>query len=102
MIWTDRAGPAAGCALVRSFTHELRNRIAAGFATTPGARFAGKGGSFPGVVANDAGVLSLANGHRYAIAILTRTRHAYAEETLIDQHIATIAATAIGQLRQSH
>jgi beta-lactamase class A len=96
LIWTDRAGPADACAAVRAATGELRNRIALGF---PGVRFVGKGGTFPGVIANDAGVLTFPDGRQYAIAILTRARHACAGEPGLDEQFGRIAAAAVNQLR---
>lgn len=96
LIWTDRAGPADGCAAVRAFTGELRNRISRGF---PGMRFVGKGGTFPGVIANDAGVLTFADGRRYAIAVLTRARHLFAGESVLDEQFGRIAAAAVNRLR---
>jgi beta-lactamase class A len=96
LIWTDRAGPDSACAAVRAATGELRNRISLGF---PGVRFLGKGGTFPGVIANDAGVLTFSDGRRYAIAVLTRARHAFAGESALDEQIGRIAAAAVNQLR---
>lgn len=99
MIWRDRAGPPEACAGVRAVTHELRNRIALGFSSSPDVGFAGKGGSLPGVVNNDIGVLTCGDQHRYAIAIFTRAKHPFAGETASTQLIGTVAAAAIRQLR---
>jgi beta-lactamase class A len=92
LTWAGRAGRAA----VRAATGELRNRIALGF---PGVRFVGTGGTFPGVIANDAGVLTFPAGRRYAIAVLTRAPHAVAGEPGLDEQFGRIAAAAANRLR---
>ena len=99
MIWQDRAGPAEACAGDRAVAHELRNRIAAGFASSPGVSFAGKGGSLPGVVNNDIGVLTFPDQHHYADAFFTRARHPFAGESASTGLIGTVAAAAVDQLR---
>lgn len=62
-------------------------------------RFVGKGGTFPGVIANDAGVLTYRDGRQYAMAVLTRARRLYAGESMLDEQIGRIAAAAVNQLR---
>lgn len=99
MIWRDQAGPPEACAAVRAVTHELRNRIALGFASSPDVGFAGKGGSLPGVINNDIGVLTCGDQHRYATAVFTRAKRPFAGETASTQVIGTVAAAAIRQLR---
>ncbi|HVX45148.1 MAG TPA: serine hydrolase [Mycobacteriales bacterium] len=96
MIWRNQAGPPAACADVRTVAGETgRARIETGVRRIPGATFRGKGGGLPGLINNDAGVITMANGRCYAVAVLTRARTAFAGELLTDTQLATIATTAI-------
>jgi len=99
MIWRNQAGPPEACAAVRAVTGETgRVRIETGVRTLRGATFQGKGGGLPGLINNDAGVITLPNGHRYAIAVVTRARAAFAGEAATDAQLATIATTALETL----
>lgn len=99
-IWRDQAGPLQACAAVRAVAGETgRTRIGAGLPAIGGATFQGKGGGLPGLINNDAGILTLSDGHRYAIVILTRARTAFAGESASDGQLATIATAALTALR---
>jgi beta-lactamase class A len=100
LIWQGQAGPADACAAVReAASHQQLQRLALGFDTTTGIRIAGKGGRVPGVLLNDAGVITYPDGRRYAAAVFTRAQRAFDGELASYSLIGTIAATAIGELR---
>lgn len=70
-VWCDDLEPSAACEQVR---HVLGlqvwpHRLASG--ATPGARFAGKTGTLPGL-RHEAGVFTLPDGSAYAVACLTQ------------------------------
>ncbi len=71
-IWTDRAAPPQACAFVRNEMRRRENtqRLASGFDAT--VEVAGKTGTLP-FVRNEAGVVTYPDGHRYAVAVFTRT-----------------------------
>ncbi|RAJ46832.1 beta-lactamase class A [Kitasatospora sp. SolWspMP-SS2h] len=99
LIWTDRAGPAAACARVRTLMGRqlTRHRIASGF--RPPVRVAAKSGGLLGVVRNEVGVISHPDGRRYAAAVFTRSRPG-SDETAINAAIGTATARAVAALRR--
>lgn len=100
-IWRDEAGPEPACAGVRAVAGETgRARIETGLAGLAGATYQGKGGSLPGLINNDAGIVALPDGHQYAVAVFTRAKTAFAGESTADAHIGAIAAAAIAELRR--
>ncbi len=100
MIWRDEAGPADACAAVReAASHQQLERLALGFDPASKVTVAGKGGRIPGIVLNDAGVITFPDGRRYATAILTRAHHAFDDELTSYQLIGSLAATATDGLR---
>ena len=101
-IWRDAAAPAEACAAVRSLmANQLqRDRIARGF-RDPGDRWSGKTGSFGGAFRNEVGVVELAAGGRYAIAIFTRAHELYERGRDIDDAIGAAAAVAVDALRDT-
>lgn len=97
-IWTDSAGPATACALVReSMTSQSVQRLASAFPYRDDVIVAAKGGRIPGLVRNDVGVICLPEG-RVAAAIFARANYPYANDETIDRTIGQAAATAIGHL----
>jgi beta-lactamase class A len=101
MIWLDQAGPAKACATLRTAAgHQELTRLALGFDDTAGVSVAGKGGRIPGIILNDAGVITFPDGHRYAVAVFTRAHRAFDGELASYQLIGSIAATAIARLQR--
>jgi beta-lactamase class A len=101
MIWLDQAGPAKACAALRTAAgHQELTRLALGFDDTAGVSVAGKGGRIPGIILNDAGVITFPDGHRYAVAVFTRAHRAFDGELASYQLIGSIAATAIARLQR--
>ncbi|MFI5530415.1 serine hydrolase [Kitasatospora sp. NPDC051853] len=97
LIWTDRAGPAAACARVRSvMARQLtRHRLGSGF--RPPTRVAAKSGSLFGVVRNEVGVITLPDGRHYAAAVFTRSAPG-ADDAAISTAIGRSAALAVAAL----
>jgi beta-lactamase class A len=98
LIWTDRAGPPAACARVRSLMAQqlTRHRIASGF--RPPVRVAAKSGGLAGVVRNEVGVVEDPDNGRYAVAVFTRARPG-ADDAAINTAIGAAAATGIAAVR---
>lgn len=73
LIWRGEAGPAAACAQVRQLMSQqvTRQRLALGFPRR-GVQLAAKSGSLLGAVRNEAGVITMPDGRRYAAAVFTR------------------------------
>ncbi|MFJ5228980.1 serine hydrolase [Kitasatospora sp. NPDC088391] len=97
-IWTDRAGPPAACARMRTMMGRqlTRHRLAAGF--RPPVRVAAKSGSLVGVVRNEVGVVTHPDGRRYAAAVFTRSRPG-SDDAAINRAIGTAASRAVALLR---
>ena len=101
MIWLDQAVPAEVCAALRAAAgHQELTRLSLGFDDTAGVSVAGKGGRIPGIILNDAGVITFPDGHRYAAAVFTRAHRAFDGELASYQLIGSIAATAIARLQR--
>lgn len=101
MIWLDQAGPAEACAALRAAaSHQELKRLALGFDDAAGVSVAGKGGRVPGIILNDAGVITFPDGRGYAAAVLTRAHHAFDGELSSYKLIGSIAATAIARLQR--
>lgn len=100
LIWRDEAGPPAACAQVRELMARqiTRQRLALGFPRR-GVRLAAKSGSLLGVVRNEAGVITMPDGRRYAAAVFTRESQSEADERQVNAAIGAAAAWAVGQLR---
>ncbi|MGW4378760.1 serine hydrolase [Kitasatospora sp. NPDC004531] len=98
LIWTDRAGPAAACARVRTVmaSQLTRHRIASGF--RPPVRVAAKSGGLLRVVRNEIGVVSFPDGRQYAAAVFTRSRPD-TDDAAIDRAIGEAARQAVAALR---
>jgi beta-lactamase class A len=100
MIWRDEAASPEVCAAVRdAASHQQLARLQLGFPAPTGVAVAGKGGSIPGVINNDAGVITYPNGQRYAAAVFTRAHQAFAGNHASYQTIGTLTATAVDLLR---
>jgi beta-lactamase class A len=102
MIWRDEAGPPAACARVRAAAGQQQlRRLELGFDVEAGTTVASKGGTIPGVISNDVGVVTFPDGRRYAAGVYTRAQTAFAGEQAVPQAIGAIAAAAIHSLRRS-
>jgi Beta-lactamase enzyme family len=87
MIWRDEAGPPAACARVRAAAGQERpKRLELGFDADPGVIVASKGGTIPGVINNDIGVVTFPDGRRYAAGVYTRAQTAFAGEQARPAH----------------
>ena len=99
-IWRDDAGPATACASVRQHMAQqlTRHRIASGFA--PDVSVAAKSGGLMGVVRNEAGIVSFADGEVYAVAVFTRRDpRSSVDLAAIDPGIGAVARALVNQLR---
>ncbi|HET9104222.1 MAG TPA: serine hydrolase [Solirubrobacteraceae bacterium] len=100
-IWTDRAGPAEACRFVREAMAQpvSTQRLASAF-DLPGARVAAKSGTLP-TVRNEAGVITLPDGDRYAAAVFARTPSIAAAAPALDAAIGAAARAAVEHLHAS-
>lgn len=98
-IWRGEAAAEEACASVRSLMAKQlqRERIARGF-RDPNIRFSGKTGTFGGAFRNEAGVVELPDGGRYAVAIFTRAHALYERQRDIDDAIGITAGRAVETL----
>jgi beta-lactamase class A len=101
LIWRDEAGPAAACAQVRQLMARqvTRQRLARGF-PRDGTVVAAKSGTLLGVIRNEAGVITMPDGRRYAAAVFTRADQPYEGEHEINDAIGAAAARAVRALRR--
>lgn len=100
LIWRDEAGPAEACAQVRHMMARqvTRQRLALGFPRA-GVQVAAKSGSLLGIIRNEAGVITMPGGRRYAVAVFTRADRPYHNEHEINAAIGAVAALAVEYLR---
>jgi beta-lactamase class A len=99
LIWRDQAAPPGACAQLRAMmaTQLTRHRLASAF--TREASVAAKSGSLGGVIRNEAGVIEMPDGRRYAAAVFTRAAAPWINENKINAAIGRAAAHAIEQLQ---
>ncbi|MDN5851834.1 MAG: class A beta-lactamase-related serine hydrolase [Actinomycetia bacterium] len=97
-IWTDRVAAPDACATVRDIMAQQiwPHRLSSGFESD--VRIAAKTGTFPSV-RNEAGVVTYADGRRYAVAIFTRAHTLDARQPAVDASIGTTARLAVERLR---
>jgi beta-lactamase class A len=74
-----------------------RQRLAPGFPRS-GVQVAAKSGSLLGIIRNEAGVITMPEGRRYAAAIFTRANRPYVNEHEINAAIGAAAARAVEYL----
>jgi len=99
-IWRDEAAPAAACREVRRLMGQHdSHRLAIGF--PDGIRVQAKSGSSMGRIRNEIGVVTYPDGHRYAVAVFTRSRRGTSRQPAIDGAIGTVAALIIERIRQA-
>lgn len=99
LIWRDRAGSPAACALVRELMSRqvFRQRLASGFPDD--VLVAAKTGTLPSLHI-EAGVVRYPDGGRYAVAVFARTASAAAARTAVDAAIGRAARLAVDALRR--
>ena len=94
-VWSDPAGGPVRDAMAQQLT---RHRIASGFGAE--VRVAAKSGGLMGLVRNEAGVVTPADGDRYAVAVFTRVPPDDATDPArIDAGIGRIARQLVDRLR---
>lgn len=97
-IWRDDAASAAGCEEMRRVLRlqVCRHRLGSGFPSDD-VRVAGKTGSLLNL-RGEIGVVELPDGHRYAVAVFTRSNSAALTNPAADAVIGTTARIAVDQL----
>ena len=75
-----------------------RQRLALGFPRR-GVRVAAKSGTWIGLIRNEAGVITMPDGRRYAAAVFTRADRQWDREHEINAAIGAAAALAVARLR---
>ncbi|MFI1917370.1 serine hydrolase [Nocardia sp. NPDC020380] len=98
LIWTDRAGPPAACALTRDLMRRqlFWTRLAAGFPEE--VQVASKTGTLPGLHM-EAGVVEYPDGGRYAVAVFARTDELRTRRIDVDLAMSHAARLAVEYLR---
>ena len=99
MIWRDEAGDPDACAEVRRIMglQVWPHRLSSGFGDR--VKVSGKTGTLPGI-RNECGVVELASGHRYAVAVFTRAHTYVWQQPAIDAAIGTAARLAVDELER--
>jgi beta-lactamase class A len=97
MIWRDEAGPPDACAEVRRIMglQVWPHRLTSGFGD--GVKLSAKTGTLP-AIRNEAGVVELPDGSRYAVAVFTRANTYVWTQPAIDAAIGTAARLAVDEL----
>lgn len=98
-LWDDSAASPESCAIGRAILGQQvwPHRLASGF-PEDGIATAGKTGTLPGI-RNEVGVVSYADGGRYAVACFTRAHEASAKNYAADAVIGEAARIAVDALR---
>jgi beta-lactamase class A len=99
MIWRDEAAPADLCRMMRTILQQQvwPHRLSAGFSDE--VKIGAKTGTLTGGIRNEAGVLEFPDGHRYAVAVFTRTAVYTFRNPAADRVIGTSARLAVDHLR---
>ncbi|MYW90171.1 serine hydrolase [Amycolatopsis rubida] len=97
-IWTDRAGEPQACERVRTIMAQQiwPHRLSSGF--PPGVAVAAKTGTLPGI-RNEAGVVTLGDGRRFAVAVFTRAQSLEDRLPAVDASIGAAARLALDHLQ---
>ena len=97
-VWNDSgAGPQACRSLRQVMAQQVTRRLEA--AVPDGGGLAAKSGGLFGRVRNEIGVIAYPDGHRYAVAVLTRARKPFVGAAAINAQIGEAARLAIAALR---
>ncbi|MFD2466444.1 serine hydrolase [Amycolatopsis silviterrae] len=99
-IWTDRAGEPEACERVRTIMAQQiwPHRLSSGFPS--GVAIAAKTGTLPGI-RNEAGVVTLGDGRRFAVAVFTRAHSLEDRLPAVDASIGAAARLAIDYLQSA-
>lgn len=99
-IWTDRAGEPEACERVRTIMAQQiwPHRLSSGFPS--GVRVAAKTGTLPGI-RNEAGVVTLGDGRRFAVAVFTRAHSLEDRLPAVDASIGAAARLALDHLQSA-
>ncbi|GAA1028816.1 MULTISPECIES: serine hydrolase [Amycolatopsis] len=99
-IWTDRAGEPEACERVRTIMAQQiwPHRLSSGFPS--GVAIAAKTGTLPGI-RNEAGVVTLGDGRRFAVAVFTRAHSLEDRLPAVDASIGAAARLAIDHLQSA-
>ncbi|WP_211229387.1 serine hydrolase [Nakamurella lactea] len=98
LLWTDQAAGPAACAEARRILglQIWPHRLSSGFPRDD-VKISGKTGTI-GIVRNEIGVVEFPDGHRYAVAVFTRS-HAFGyRQPAVDALIGTVAAALVDRL----
>jgi beta-lactamase class A len=100
-IWRDDAASAAGCEEMRRVLRlkVCCHRLGSGFPSDD-VRVAGKTGSLLNL-RGEIGVVELPDGHRYAVAVFTRSNSAALTNPAADAVIGSTARIALDQLHHA-
>lgn len=100
-IWRDEAASPSACGDMRRVLRlqVCRHRLASGFPSDD-VRVAGKTGTLLNL-RNEIGVVELPDGHRYAVAVFTRSNSTAIRNPAAEAVIGTAARLAVDQLRTS-
>lgn len=98
-IWRDEAASPSACAEIRRTLRLqlFRHRLASGFPADE-VRVAGKTGTLLNL-RSEIGVVELPDGHRYAVAVFTRSNSTALTNPAADAVIGTAARLAVERLR---
>jgi beta-lactamase class A len=101
MIWRDEAASPAACAEMRRIMglQVWPHRLTSGF--PDGVSISAKTGTLTGGIRNEAGVVELANGHRYAVAVFTRAHQLDYRLPAVDASIGAAARLAVTHLEST-
>ncbi|MGW7533924.1 serine hydrolase [Amycolatopsis sp. NPDC054798] len=99
-IWTDRAGEPEACQRVRTIMAQQiwPHRLSSGFPS--GVAIAAKTGTLPGI-RNEAGVVTLGDGRRFAVAVFTRAHSLEDRLPAVDASIGAAARLALDHLQSA-
>ncbi|MGV9295342.1 serine hydrolase [Amycolatopsis sp. NPDC003676] len=99
-IWTDQAGEPEACERVRTIMAQQiwPHRLSSGFPS--GVAVAAKTGTLPGI-RNEAGVVTLGDGRRFAVAVFTRAHSLEDRLPAVDASIGAAARLALDHLQSA-
>lgn len=98
-VWDDFAGPPEACAMLRSVMAEQVTRRMAP-AVAPGGTIAAKSGGLFRRVRNEIGVISDADGTRFAFAVLTLAESAEVDPRAVERAMVEVLCGALTDLRE--
>lgn len=97
-IWADRGAPPEACAAVRELMAAPAHQTPPGCRLPRSAVVSAKSGSLAGLVRNEIGVVELAKGRRFAVAVFVTAWRLYQHDHAIDRAIGMAARIAVDSL----